>query len=168
MRFRPGLLLGLIVGPATMRKGILVLLVVSCIFVLASCATPARPVLPANLEWVDSRALPGAKSAILVGNPAQPGFSMWRASFPANYKVPPHTHSVTEYVTVISGTLYNGVGEKMDTTQGTAYPPGSFFINPANHPHYFWTTDQEAVLQFSIIGPLGMTFVNPADDPRRK
>jgi quercetin dioxygenase-like cupin family protein len=93
---------------------------------------------------------------------------MWRSSFPANYRVPPHYHSVTEYVTVISGTIYNGFGEKVDTAQGTAYPAGSFFINPANHPHYFWTTDHEAILQFSIIGPLGMTFVNPADDPRRR
>jgi quercetin dioxygenase-like cupin family protein len=151
-----------------MRKGILVLLVSCCIFVLPSCATSPRPVLPADLQWVDSQIVPGAKNAVLVGNPAQPGFSMWRTSFPANFKVPPHTHSATEYVTVISGTIYNGHGEKMDTTKGTAYSPGSFFVIPANHPHYFWTTDQGTVLQFSIIGPLGMTFVNPADDPRRK
>ena len=63
---------------------------------------------------------------------------------------------------------FDGTGETMDMTKGTAYPAGSFFINPANHPHYFWTTDQGVVLQFSIIGPLSMTFVNPADDPRRK
>jgi quercetin dioxygenase-like cupin family protein len=152
----------------TMRKGFLVLLLLSCIFGVPSCATAPSPVLPANLQWVDSQVLPGAKNATLAGNPAQPGFSMWRSSYPANYRVPPHYHSVTEYVTVISGTIYNGVGEKFDTAQGTAYPAGSFFINPANHPHYFWTTDREAVLQFSIIGPLGMTFVNPADDPRRR
>lgn len=151
-----------------MRKGFLVLLVLSCIFGVPSCATAPSAVLPSNLQWVDSQVLPGAKNATLVGNPAQPGFSMWRSSFPANYRVPPHYHSVTEYVTVISGTIYNGFGEKVDTAQGTAYPAGSFFVNPANHPHYFWTTDREAVLQFSIIGPLGMTFVNPADDPRRR
>jgi len=125
-------------------------------------------VLPADFQWVDSQLLPGGKNANLVGNPAQPGFSMWRSSYPANFKAPPHTHSVTEYITVISGTLYNGTGETMDMTKGTAYPAGSFFVNPANHPHYFWTTDQGVVLQFSIIGPLSMTFVNPADDPRRK
>src|SRR5262245_52447359 len=83
----------------TMRRGILALLVVSCLSLPPSCATPPRPVLPADLQWVDSQVLPGAKNAALVGNPAQPGFSMWRSAYPSNYKVPPHTHSVTEYVT---------------------------------------------------------------------
>ena len=151
-----------------MRNACSILLVLSCIFWLPLSGTAQTPVLPADFQWVDSQLLPGGKNANLVGNPAQPGFSMWRSSYPANYKVPPHTHSVTEYVTVISGTVYNAVGETMDMTKGTAYPAGSFFVNHANHPHYFWTTDQGVVLQFSIIGPLGMTFVNPADDPRIK
>jgi quercetin dioxygenase-like cupin family protein len=151
-----------------LRTGFRLVLLASCLFGGLSCAPTPSPMLPENLQWVDSQVLPGAKNATLVGNPAQPGFSMWRSSYPANYRVPPHYHSVTEYVTVISGTVYNAAGERMDTSQGKAYPAGSFFINPANHPHYFWTTDHGAVLQFSIIGPLGMTFVNPADDPRRK
>jgi quercetin dioxygenase-like cupin family protein len=151
-----------------MQKGFCVWFVLIVIFGSSSSATAQTPVLPADFQWVDSQLLPGGKNATLVGNPAQPGFSMWRSSYPANFKVPPHTHSVTEYITVISGTLYNGSGETMDMTKGTAYPAGSFFINHANQPHYFWTTDQGVVLQFSIIGPLSMTFVNPADDPRRK
>src|SRR5207245_1493454 len=119
-------------GGVTMRNELLFLLVVSSILGATSCATAPSPVLPANFQWVDSQVLPGAKVAILAGNPARPGFSMWRSSFPANYQVPAHHHSVTEYVTVISGTIYNGGGEKLDIAQGTAYPAGSFFVNPAN------------------------------------
>jgi hypothetical protein len=39
---------------------------------------------------------------------------------------------------------------------------------PANHSHRVWTTDQETIFQFSYTGPFDMTFVNPADDPRKK
>jgi hypothetical protein len=70
-------------------------------------------------------------------------------------------------VTVISGSAYLGHGDKLDTTKGTKYPAGSFVAVSANMRHYAWTTE-EAVVQISIVGPTATTFVNPADDPRKK
>lgn len=32
--------------------------------------------------------------------------------------------------------------------------------------HYVYT-DQETVVQLNTVGPWGLTYVNPADDPRR-
>ena len=123
--------------------------------------------MPENVKWVDVPALPGAKLAVLVGDPAKPGLSTYRVWFPANYQIPAHFHPVDENVTTISGTIYIGLGEKLDMTKGTAYPAGSFATRPANSRHYAWTKD-ETVIQAHIVGPGGITFVNPADDPRKK
>ena len=80
------------------------------LFLLAACATAPSPVLPATAKWGEFPVLPGAKIAVLAGNPAQPGLFVYRLLFPANYKVPPHYHPITENVTVISGTVNLGMG----------------------------------------------------------
>jgi len=55
-----------------------------------------------------------------------------------------------------------------DTDKGEVLKAGSVIAMPANHPHRVWTTDQATIFQFSYTGPFDMTFVNPADDPRKK
>jgi hypothetical protein len=49
-----------------------------------------------------------------------------------------------------------------------ALKPGSFFVLPANHIHHTWTMDEEVIVQVIFTGPGGITFINPADDPRKK
>ena len=151
-----------------MRRGLLTLLTVACLFAAASGQTPPGAVLPSTVKWEETPLLPAAKIAVLYGDLAKPGLATFRVLFPSNYKLPAHHHSATENLTVISGTIYDGLGERLDTSKGTAYPAGSFFVNSANSHHYLWTTDQEAVLQVSIMGPFNMTFVDPAEDPRKK
>jgi hypothetical protein len=41
-------------------------------------------------------------------------------------------------------------------------------VHPAKHPHYAWTGNEEAVLQVQFVGPGGIDYINPADDPRKK
>lgn len=149
-----------------MPRTLLALILAAFMLAATSCAT-APPVLPEHVKWVEPPTLPGAKLAVLDGDPSKPGPSTYRISFPANYRIPAHYHPVTEAVTVISGNIYLGHGDKPDSTKGTKYPAGSFATVPANMRHYGWTTE-EAVVQISITGPTGMTFVNPADDPRKK
>ena len=69
------------------------------------------------------------------------------------------------YVAELSGALGNA---SSDTDQGEVLKAGSVLALPANHAHRVWSTDQETIFQFSYTGPFGMTFVNPADDPRKK
>ena len=149
-----------------MRRVLMVLMVIGSMFAVASCAT-VPPVLPENVKWVEPATLPGAKLAVLVGDPAKPGVTTYRIWFPANSQVAAHYHPVAENVTVISGTVYLGHGDKLDMAKGTAYPAGSFFNVPADMRHYAWTKE-ETVIQVHLGGPTGMTFVNPADDPRKK
>src|SRR5438876_11501195 len=73
-----------------------------------------RVVKPDGLTWKDNPALPkGAQFAVLVGDRTKAGgVVVQRVKLPANYQVPPHTHPYAETVTVISGSLRSGMGEK--------------------------------------------------------
>ena len=125
-------------------------------------------VLPADLEWADAKANPpGAKIAVIEGplNEAVP--FTYRVKFPADYKIPAHWHSATEHVTVLSGTLNSGTGDKLDTTKTKALTPGSFEIMPAKINHFGWTSE-ETVIQVQGVGPVDINYVNPEDDPRKK
>jgi quercetin dioxygenase-like cupin family protein len=99
--------------------------------------------------------------ANLLGDPAKAETIVLRVKFPPNFKIPLHTHPFSEVITVLSGTFWNAMGD--DTEKGVMLKPGSLLVLPANHTHRVWTTDEE-----TITGPRDITFVNPADDPRKK
>lgn len=122
---------------------------------------------PAELEWSPIAALPpGATVAVVEGDPAQEGFFAIRLKLPANYRIPPHHHPAPERVTVLSGTFLLGQGETFDEAALAAYEPGSYLSMPVGMRHFAASGDSEVVLQLASIGPWGITYVNPADDPR--
>lgn len=126
--------------------------------------------VPEKLIWKDGPAsLPnGSKVAVLEGDPANPGPFTLRLQFPANYKVPPHWHPAIEHVTVLSGTFYMGLGESFDESNATRLPVGGFAVMAIGTRHFAFTKQEGATLQLHGIGPWGITYVNPADDPRNK
>jgi quercetin dioxygenase-like cupin family protein len=124
--------------------------------------------VPDGLKWVEPAVLPGAKLAVLQGDPGKEGLFVYRFKFPANFKVPPHVHKAGENVTVLSGTFFVGLGEKFDQGSGKELPVGGFIAIPPKHPHFAWAGPQETIVQVHGIGPTDITFVNPADDPRKK
>ena len=117
---------------------------------------PAPPMLPA-----------GAQMAVMSGNPAAKGFVSVRASVPAGYTVPPHTHPTDEHVTVLSGSMAFGMGDKMDPTMETTVASGGYFVAQALMHHYARATEA-SVIQIDMEGPFEITYINPADDPRNK
>ena len=123
---------------------------------------------PDTLKWVDPPTLPGAKLAIVQGDPAKEGLFVYRVKMPANFKIPPHFHKAGENVTVLSGVFFIGLGEKFDQGSGKELPVGGFASIPPTHPHFAWAGGQETLLQVHGVGPTDITFVNPADDPRKK
>jgi quercetin dioxygenase-like cupin family protein len=136
----------------------------------AQAATPAadhRTFLPGDFKWVDAPpGLPkGAKMAVIHGDPSAPGLFAMRAMLPAGYKVPPHFHPADENVTVISGEFYMGMGDTWDESKGHALPPGAVSIMPAGAHHFAWSK-VETVIQIHAMGPWGITYLNPQDDPR--
>lgn len=67
----------------------------------------------------------GAQMAVVDGDPAKSGPFVIRAKFPAGYKVMPHFHPTDEHVTVISGTLAAGMGEKWDDAAMKTFTAGA-------------------------------------------
>lgn len=104
-----------------------------------------------------SEASPGKpQTAVLYGDPTKPGLYVTRLKFPAGLKVVPHTHpEEIRLLTVLSGTLYFGRGEKWDDEKVTPYPPGTFFSEYPGFPHFVWAKDGEVVVQITGIGPSG-------------
>lgn len=121
---------------------------------------------PADIEWRPAENLPaGAMVAVLEGDPAAEGFFTMRIKMPDGYRVPPHSHSQPERVTVLSGTLNLGAGRTFDAGATRALPAGTYSAMPPGMNHFGWMTG-ETVLQLSTLGPWTITYVDPADDPR--
>ena len=81
-------------------------------------------------------------------------------------KLMPHRHPEDRIYTVISGVFYIGLGEKFDRDKVRAYPPGSVIVLPGNTWHFHWAKSGEYVSQVNAIGPLGLEYEDPGDDPR--
>jgi quercetin dioxygenase-like cupin family protein len=135
---------------------------------LASAEDAHTMVVPDDVKWVPApKMLPaGAEAAVLFGDPSKEGLFALRLKVPSGYVVAPHTHPADEVVTVISGTINLGMGEKADRGAAKALPAGSFFALPPEMAHYAYF-DEETVVQITTNGPWGLKYVNPADDPQK-
>jgi anti-sigma factor ChrR (cupin superfamily) len=121
-----------------------------------------------ELKWVDVPSLPpGAKLAVIEGPLNQAVPVTFRVKFPANYLLPAHWHPGIEHVTVISGTFNMGMGDKLDRAKTKALTAGGVAIMQPKTTHFAWTKD-ETIVQVHGMGPWGVTYVNPADDPRKQ
>jgi quercetin dioxygenase-like cupin family protein len=153
-----------------MRNATLAILLLAALIVAPVLAQqPGHVVaMPDTLKWVEPATLPGARLAVVHGDPSKEGLFVYRLKLPAQYKIPPHFHKASENVTVLVGTFSIGLGEKLDQGSGQELPVGGFVSIPPKHPHYAWAGAQETVVQVHGVGPTDLTFVNPADDPRKK
>lgn len=121
-----------------------------------------------KLSWAAVPSLPkGAQITVLEGpmNEAVPFTA--RIKFPANFQIPPHWHPAIEHVTVLSGTFNMGTGDSFDRSKTQALNAGGFAVMPTQTRHFAWTAT-ETVIQVHGVGPWGLTYVNPTDDPRAK
>ena len=60
-----------------------------------------------------------------------------------------------------------GMGKKFDEKTAMEIPEGGFAVMNAGTLHYAFTK-KESVIQLHGMGPWGINYVNPADDPRNK
>ncbi len=126
-------------------------------------------VTPADVSWGEGPASlrPGTKAAVIEGDPKQAGLFTMRLKLPAGYQIAPHWHPADEHVTVIAGTFHMGLGESFDAAKGKPLTVGSFAVMPAKAAHFAFTKE-ETVIQLHGMGPWGINYVNPSDDPRKK
>ena len=120
-----------------------------------------------GIKWGPAPAIfpPGAKMAVLQGDPSTNALFTVRLRLPNGYRIAPHTHPTDEHVTVIQGTFRVGMGTRFVADSLIALPAGRFVTAPANHPHYA-EAQGVTVVQVHAMGPFALTYVNPADVPK--
>jgi quercetin dioxygenase-like cupin family protein len=117
---------------------------------------PAPPVFPA-----------GAKMAVVSGDPSKAELFQVELSMPNGYKIPPHFHPTDEVVEVKEGTFLVGMGDTLDPKKTGPMKQGDKATVPAN-AHHFGIARGATIVSVSARGPFALTYVNPADDPRKK
>jgi quercetin dioxygenase-like cupin family protein len=122
-----------------------------------------------DIKWSDAPSVgPGAKIAVLEGDPKLAAPFTMRLKLPPNLKIGVHTHPAVERVTVLSGTFFFATGNKYDPAKAAAYRPGDGFIVPVGMPMYAYTGKEESIIQLHGIGPWGIHYLDPADAPGKK
>ena len=153
---------------ATLAAGIIC---AASLFSIAQ-AEPAKHHVIVNSEEIKwgagPAALPhGAESVVLYGDPSKEGLFAMRVKVPKGYRIPPHTHSKPEIVTVISGATRLGMGETADEEKTQSFKQGGFMAMPPGTAHFVYV-DEDTVIQLNSVGPWEIHYINPADDPRQK
>jgi quercetin dioxygenase-like cupin family protein len=121
-----------------------------------------------TLKWTAPAAYAkGAQFTVLKGDPTKEGVYVVRLKVPAGFKIAAHTHPNDENVTVLSGTFNIGTGPKLDETKGVSIKTGGYSFVAKGMQHYAWFPE-ETVIQLHGMGPQGITYVDPAEDPRKK
>lgn len=109
----------------------------------------------------------GMSFTVVSGDPNQSGLYVVRAKMPAGYKIAPHWHPTDEHVTVLSGTLALGMGDKFEKARLKQLPAGGYALLPADMRHFAMATTA-VTIQVHGQGPFVLNYVNAADDPRTR
>ena len=149
------------------------------LLILAACADapPAEEAAVEDIEepnaevnvFHDGSALPwgepnnGMSYLALYGNSSAEGEPFtFRLKVQPGFELGPHTHPITEHMTVLSGNFLVGLGETLDREAATAYGPGSYVAIAAAVPAYMWA-EEETVVQVHGVGPLTTEFITPPE-----
>ena len=116
---------------------------------------PAPPFLPS-----------GARAAVLEGDPGKPGRFRIQLDMPDGYEIRPHHHPMSEHISVVKGNLWIGRGKDWDDKKLSPLTVGDSADVAATEPHYVRAT-LRTVIEVRSTGPFEITYVDPADDPRK-
>jgi quercetin dioxygenase-like cupin family protein len=127
----------------------------------------AAPINASQIKWSAApNSLPaGAQWFVLSGDPSKDGPYTVRLRLPTGYQIPAHSHPTTEAVTVLSGKLLLGMGDKLDEKKGTVLTTGGYAEARAKMNHYA-VAKSPSVIQVHGMGPFEIIYVDKADDPR--
>lgn len=114
---------------------------------------------------VGSSGVAGIQTVILTGDPTKAGMYTILLRVPAHTTIQSHHHPDDRVATVTSGTWDFGYGTKFDAKSLKALPPGSFYTEPANLPHFARTGNSSVDVQITGFGPSGTTYENIMNDP---
>jgi quercetin dioxygenase-like cupin family protein len=119
----------------------------------ALAASGPTIITPSTIKWTAGTGMDkGTYDAVLLGDPSKSGMYVVRVKAPAGTVFGPHYHNETENVTIISGTLWVGLGDKMNRAQMKPLAAGTFVTVPAKLHHYAMTKT-DTVFQIEGMGP---------------
>lgn len=104
--------------------------------------------------WIDAPASlpPGTRMLLLEGHPGTAGFFTTRLRLSAGARLQPHWHPADERVTIVSGLVRVGFGDRFDEKTMATFGPGSVYLNPAKSHHYVWVVEPTE-MQLTGMGP---------------
>ena len=111
---------------------------------------------PAEIKWVRNAAGTN-ESAVLFGEPSQPGPYVVRLKWLPGNMSRPHFHPNDRFFVVLSGTWWMGTGETFDPESTVPAPAGSYVVHYANKVHYDGAKNEETIIQVWGMGPATST-----------
>ena len=144
------------------------LIAVAALGLAQEAKAPHIALTPEDVKWgpPPPTLSKGAQLAVVSGNPTTSGPFVIRLNLPAGYKIAPHWHPTDEHVTVLTGSMAIGMGEKFDQAAMKVLPAGSYGMLPAEMRH-FAMAKTAATIQVHGMGPFVVNYVNAADDPSK-
>lgn len=142
---------------------VFVLSLVTSVLVRADASSGTKSavtlITPQEIRWIPSSKLPRVQVGVMDGDQKKVGSSYTlRLKLPDAYTIPLHWHPDTERLTVLTGVVLFGAGDKMDPVKTTALGPGSYIVIPAMVRH--WVTARgPTIFQVSGLGPFRVNFV---------
>jgi hypothetical protein len=129
-------------------------------------------------EIIDAKATgapaPGSSNSsavqviVIHGDPSRAGLYTILLKAAANTKIAAHLHPDDRVGTVVSGTWYFGYGDTFDESKLKKLPVGSVYSEVKGQNHFAMTGDEPVITEITGYGPSGVTYVNPADDPKNQ
>ena len=121
-----------------------------------------RTVPVAEVQWQKMNSL-GVESALIAGNPSQPGTYVIRVKFPPHVMDRPHRHSRDRHVTVLQGRWFAGTGSDFAPDNASALPAGSYMFHPAGGIHWDGSnSDDTVIVQIIGEGPVTSEDIDPS------
>jgi quercetin dioxygenase-like cupin family protein len=102
----------------------------------------------------------GIRTSVLAGNPAAAGPYTIALRVPAHTRIAAHSHRDARSATVVSGTWWFGYGPKVNVARLRPLPPGSFYTEPADVPHFARTGTRPVVVYITGVGPTDTRYVD--------
>lgn len=100
----------------------------------------------------------GIRTTVLSGDPAKPGLYTIRLFVPGNLRIEAHVHRDQRSAVVVSGHWSIGYGDRFDASALKVLPPGSFYTEPGEAPHFASTGPEPVVVYISGVGPTDTRF----------
>lgn len=104
----------------------------------------------------------GIQTTTLYGDPTRVGPYTIEIRVPPHTRIAAHTHRDGRSAVGVSGTWYFGYGATADEAVVKALPPGSFYTEATEDPHFALTRDEPVVVYLTGWGPTDTVFTtNP-------